>query len=120
MRKIRGSKISMIFQEPSTALNPVVPIGKQICQPLRVHRGMKKAEAMEEAVRLLERVNIPNAAERVKQYPFEFSGGMQQRAMIAMAMACNPDILIADEPTTALDVTIQAQVLEELNKEVQA
>ncbi len=116
IRKIRGSKISMIFQEPSTALNPVVTIGKQICETLRVHRGMKKKEAMEEAVRLLERVNIPNAAERVKQYPFEFSGGMQQRAMIAMAIACNPDLLIADEPTTALDVTVQAQVLEELNK----
>jgi oligopeptide transport system ATP-binding protein len=116
MRDIRGSKISMIFQEPSTALNPVVTIGKQICETLRVHRGLKKKEAMEEAVRLLERVNIPNAAQRVKQYPFEFSGGMQQRAMIAMAMACNPDILIADEPTTALDVTVQAQVLEELNK----
>jgi oligopeptide/dipeptide ABC transporter ATP-binding protein len=116
MRKIRGSKISMIFQEPSTALNPVVPVGKQICETLRVHRGMKKREAMKEAVRLLERVNIPNAAERAKQYPFEFSGGMQQRAMIAMAMACNPDVLIADEPTTALDVTVQAQVLEELNK----
>lgn len=116
IRKIRGNKISMIFQEPSTALNPVIPIGKQICESLRVHRGMKKKEAMEEAVRLLERVNIPNAAERVKQYPFEFSGGMQQRAMIAMAIACNPDLLIADEPTTALDVTVQAQVLEELDK----
>jgi oligopeptide/dipeptide ABC transporter ATP-binding protein len=116
MRDIRGSKISMIFQEPSTALNPVIPIGKQICETLRVHRGMGKKEAMEEAVKLLDRVNIPNAAERVKQYPHEFSGGMQQRAMIAMAMACNPDVLIADEPTTALDVTVQAQVLEELNK----
>ncbi len=116
IRKIRGDKISMIFQEPSTALNPVVTIGKQISETLRVHRGMKKKEAMEEAVRLLERVNIPNAAERVKQYPFEFSGGMQQRAMIAMAIACNPDLLIADEPTTALDVTVQAQVLEELDK----
>lgn len=116
IRHIRGSKISMIFQEPSTALNPVVTIGKQICETLREHRGMKKKEAMAEAVRLLERVNIPNAAERVKQYPFEFSGGMQQRAMIAMAIACDPDILIADEPTTALDVTVQAQVLEELDR----
>ena len=116
MRKIRGSKISMIFQEPSAALNPVISIGKQICETLRVHRGMGKKQAMQEAVRLLERVNIPNAAQRVRQYPFEFSGGMQQRAMIAMAMACQPDILIADEPTTALDVTVQAQVLEELDR----
>ena len=116
IRQVRGSKISMIFQEPSTALNPVVTIGKQICETLRVHCGMKKKEAMEMAIQLLDRVNIPNAAQRVKQYPFEFSGGMQQRAMIAMAIACNPDILIADEPTTALDVTVQAQVLEELNK----
>lgn len=116
IREIRGSKISMIFQEPSTALNPVIPIGKQISETLRVHRGMNKKEAMEEAIALLNRVNIPNATERVRQYPFEFSGGMQQRAMIAMAMACRPEILIADEPTTALDVTVQAQVLEELNK----
>ena len=116
MRAIRGAKISMIFQEPSTALNPVVPIGKQICESLRVHRGMKKKEAMAEAVELLRRVNIPNPEQRVKQYPFEFSGGMQQRAMIAMAMACNPELLIADEPTTALDVTVQAQVLEELDR----
>ena len=116
IRQVRGSKISMIFQEPSTALNPVVTIGKQICETLRVHCGMSKKEAMEMAIQLLDRVNIPNAAQRVKQYPFEFSGGMQQRAMIAMAMACNPDVLIADEPTTALDVTVQAQVLEELNK----
>lgn len=116
IRKIRGSKISMIFQEPSTALNPVIPIGKQIAETLRVHRSMGKKEAMAEAVELLRRVNIPNPEQRVKQYPFESSGGMQQRAMIAMAMACNPDILIVDEPTTALDVTVQAQVLEELNK----
>jgi ABC-type dipeptide/oligopeptide/nickel transport system ATPase component len=116
IQELRGSKISMIFQEPSTALNPVVTIGNQICESLMIHRKMKKKEAMAEAVELLRRVNIPNPEQRVKQYPFEFSGGMQQRAMIAMAMSCNPEILIADEPTTALDVTVQAQVLEQLNQ----
>lgn len=116
IREIRGSKISMIFQEPSTALNPVVKVGKQISESLRIHNpGMKKKDAWNRAVELLEMVNIPNAEQRAKQYPFEFSGGMQQRAMIAMAMSCNPEILIADEPTTALDVTVQAQVLEQLN-----
>ena len=116
IKELRGSKISMIFQEPSTALNPVMTIGNQICESLMIHRKMNKKEAMAEAIELLGRVNIPNPEQRVKQYPFEFSGGMQQRAMIAMAMSCNPDILIADEPTTALDVTVQAQVLEQLNK----
>ena len=116
MQELRGSKISMIFQEPSTALNPVMTIGNQISESLMIHRGLKKKEAMKEAVELLRKVNIPNPEQRVKQYPFEFSGGMQQRAMIAMAMSCNPEILIADEPTTALDVTVQAQVLEQLNK----
>ena len=116
MQELRGSKISMIFQEPSTALNPVMTIGNQICESLMIHRGLKKKEAMKEAVELLRKVNIPNPEQRVKQYPFEFSGGMQQRAMIAMAMSCDPEILIADEPTTALDVTVQAQVLEQLNK----
>ena len=116
LSEIRGSKISMIFQEPSTALNPVMTVGKQVAEPLRVHKHMSKKEAMAKAVEALRMVNIPNPEERVKQYPFEFSGGMQQRVMIAMAMTCEPELLIADEPTTALDVTIQAQVLEELNK----
>ena len=116
MRQIRGSKISMIFQEASTALDPVMTIGNQIAEALRIHKGMKKKEALEKAVELLRRVDIPNPEQRVKQYPHEFSGGMQQRAMIAMAMSCDPEILIADEPTTDLDVTVQAQVLEQLNK----
>lgn len=112
MRQIRGSKISMIFQEASTALDPVMTIGNQIAEALRIHKGMKKKEALEKAVELLRRVDIPNPEQRVKQYPHEFSGGMQQRAMIAMAMSCQPKVLIADEPTTALDVTIQAQIFE--------
>ena len=116
IQEIRGAKISMIFQEPSTALNPVVTIGKQIAEAIRIHeKGVSRAEAMRRAVDLLGRVNIPNPEVRAKQYPFELSGGMQQRAMIAMAMSCNPEILICDEPTTALDVTVQAQVLEQLN-----
>lgn len=116
MQELRGSKISMIFQEPSTALNPVMTIGKQISEPMRIHKKDSKRTAMKNSVRLLDKMKIPNAEQRVKQYPFEFSGGMQQRAMIAMAMSCHPEILIADEPTTALDVTVQAQVLEELNQ----
>lgn len=115
MQQIRGSKISMIFQEPSTALNPVMTIGNQIAESLRFHMGLPKKEAMARAVELLRKVKIPNPEQRAKQYPHEFSGGMQQRAMIAMAMSCNPDILIADEPTTALDVTVQAQILEQLD-----
>ena len=115
-RQIRGSEISMIFQEPSAALNPVATIGAQIAENIMLHSDTKKEDAWKRAVELLTEVGIPNAEERVKQYPFEFSGGMQQRAMIAMAMSCNPEILIADEPTTALDVTVQAQVLEQLNK----
>ena len=115
-RQIRGSEISMIFQEPSAALNPVATIGAQIAENIMLHSDIKKEDAWKRAVELLTEVGIPNAEERVKQYPFEFSGGMQQRAMIAMAMSCNPEILIADEPTTALDVTVQAQVLEQLNK----
>lgn len=117
IRDIRGSKISIIFQEPSTALNPVVTVGKQIREAIRIHNPkMSRKEAMNRAIELLGKVNIPNPEVRARQYPYEMSGGMQQRAMIAMAMACNPDVLIADEPTTALDVTVQAQVLEELNK----
>lgn len=115
MRRLRGDKISMVFQEPATALNPVMTIGDQIAESVRLRKGCSKAEALEEAVRLLALVDIPNPEESAKQFPFEFSGGVQQRTMIAMAMSCSPDILIADEPTTALDVTIQAQVLERLN-----
>ncbi|MCC8356242.1 MAG: ABC transporter ATP-binding protein [Oscillospiraceae bacterium] len=116
MQEVRGSKISMIFQEPATALNPVMTIGNQIAEPLRVHKKMSKQQAFREAASLLSKMKIPNVEQRIKQYPMEFSGGMQQRAMIAMAMSCQPEILIADEPTTALDVTVQAQVLEELNQ----
>jgi oligopeptide transport system ATP-binding protein len=117
LEKFRGSRIGMIFQEPSTALNPVVTVGKQIAESLRAHnKGMTKKQAMNQAVELLAKVKIPNPEQRVKQYPFEFSGGMQQRAMIAMAISCNPEILIADEPTTALDVTVQAQVLEQIDQ----
>ena len=116
LRKIRGNKIAMIFQEASTALDPVMTIGKQISETIRIHKGLSKKEAWAEVVELLRRVDIPNPEQRAKQYPHEFSGGMQQRAMLAMAMACNPQLLIADEPTTALDVTVQVQVLEQLNK----
>lgn len=112
MRSIRGNEISMIFQDPMTSLNPVYTVGNQIEEPLKLHQHMKGAEAKERAVELLHEVGIPTPERRVKQYPFEFSGGMRQRAMISMALACGPKLLIADEPTTALDVTIQAQILE--------
>ncbi len=115
-REIRGAQIGMIFQDPMTALNPTMTIGDQIAEPLQVHRGLSRAAAAREAIRLLEVTRIPEAATRAKQYPFEFSGGMLQRAMIAMAIACKPEILIADEPTTALDVTIQAQILDLLQE----
>ena len=109
---IRGSQISMIFQDPMTSLNPTMNIGSQIAETLEVHRGYSKSEAFARAIELLDMSKIPEAAKRAKQYPFEFSGGMLQRAMIAMAIACEPAILVADEPTTALDVTIQAQILD--------
>ncbi len=111
-RDFRGSEIGMIFQDPMTSLNPTMTIGRQIAETLEVHLGWSRSRAYARAIELLEMVRIPEAAQRAKQYPFEFSGGMLQRAMIAMAIACEPAILIADEPTTALDVTIQAQVLD--------
>jgi peptide/nickel transport system ATP-binding protein len=109
---IRGNRIGMIFQEPMTALNPVHSIGRQVAEPLRLHRGMSPADARKEAVSLLDRVGIPDAARRIDAYPHQFSGGQRQRITIAMALACGPDLLIADEPTTALDVTVQRQILE--------
>ncbi len=112
MRKVRGREIGMIFQEPMTSLNPVFTIGKQVAEPLMWHLDLKKKEAWEKAAEALDSVGISDAHRRLKQYPHEFSGGMRQRVMIAMAMICDPSILIADEPTTALDVTIQAQILE--------
>ncbi|MCL4744721.1 MAG: ABC transporter ATP-binding protein [Burkholderiaceae bacterium] len=111
LRHVRGNRLAMIFQEPMTSLNPVLTIGQQVGEPLIYHRAMTRREADREAVRLLELVKIPDAGRRLNQYPHQFSGGMRQRVMIAMALACGPDILFADEPTTALDVTIQSQVL---------
>ncbi len=116
MRRVRGDDIGMVFQEPMSSLNPVYTIGDQISEPIRVHRGADRKAAMNAAVTLLESVGIPDAKRRAGQYPHELSGGMRQRATIAMALACNPTLLIADEPTTALDVTIQAQILDLLQK----
>jgi len=123
MEAIRGNDISMIFQEPMTSLNPVLTIGRQIAEALVLHRGMSETDATTRAIEMLREVHIPEADRRVKQYPHELSGGMRQRVMIAMALACGPRLLIADEPTTALDVTIQAQILElmrELRDETRA
>ncbi len=114
MREIRGNHISMVFQEPTTSLNPVLTVGRQISETLELHRSLDKETATAEAVRLLKLVGIPDPEGRVKDYPYQFSGGMQQRIMIAMALSCNPGLIIADEPTTSLDVTVQAQVLEVL------
>jgi peptide/nickel transport system ATP-binding protein len=116
MRKIRGKEISMIFQEPMTSLNPVFTVGEQIAEAIRLHEGLGRREAMAKTVDMLKLVHIPNADRRVKEYPHQLSGGMRQRIMIAMALSCNPKLLIADEPTTALDVTIQAQILDLLNE----
>jgi peptide/nickel transport system ATP-binding protein len=111
-RELRGNRISMIFQEPMTALNPMHTIGRQVAEPLRRHKELSVAEARKEAIALLDRVGLPDAARRVDAYPHQFSGGQRQRVTIAMALACQPDLLIADEPTTALDVTIQGQILD--------
>ncbi|HOG58656.1 MAG TPA: ABC transporter ATP-binding protein [Anaerolineaceae bacterium] len=112
IRQVRGGQISMIFQDPMTSLNPVMNIGKQMAEPMLLHLGITPKEARERSIKLLESVGIPRAGERLKDYPHQYSGGMRQRVMIAMALSCNPQILIADEPTTALDVTIQAQIVD--------
>lgn len=121
MEGIRGKKISMIFQDPMTSLNPTMRIGEQIAESVFIHKALSKDDSLKQALKMLELVRIPNAKERMNQYPFELSGGMRQRVMIAIALACNPEVLIADEPTTALDVTIQAQIMElikDLQKEM--
>ena len=119
MQKIRGKEVSMIFQDPMTCLNPTKPVGKQIVEAIQHHRHLSKAEAKAEAIKYLSLVNIPNPEERAKQYPHEFSGGMRQRAMIAMALSCNPKLLIADEPTGNIDPELSYEIVElldEINK----
>jgi peptide/nickel transport system ATP-binding protein len=116
MRKVRGKEICMVFQEPMTSLNPVFTIGEQIAEAVRLHEGFGRRDAMDKTIDMLKLVHIPNPERRIKEYPHQLSGGMRQRVMIAMALSCNPKLLIADEPTTALDVTIQAQILELLNE----
>ncbi|MGA8849908.1 MAG: ABC transporter ATP-binding protein [Dehalococcoidia bacterium] len=115
MRSIRGNRIAMVFQEPMTSLNPVLTIGRQIAESLELHRGFGREGALEEAAKFLKLVGIPDAERRISQYPYQFSGGMQQRIMIAMALSCEPALLIADEPTTSVDVTVQAQLMELIN-----
>lgn len=112
IRQVRGGQISMVFQDPMTSLNPVMTIGKQLAEPLMLHLGLTKEQARDRSIELLGQVGIPRAVDRLKDYPHQYSGGMRQRVMIAMALSCSPQILIADEPTTALDVTIQAQIVE--------
>jgi oligopeptide/dipeptide ABC transporter ATP-binding protein len=116
MKKIRGNRISMIFQEPMTSLNPVFPVGDQVAEVIRLHQGLSRREARDKVIEMFGLVGIPAAESRIKDYPHQMSGGMRQRVMIAMALACNPKLMIADEPTTALDVTIQAQILDLMNK----
>jgi oligopeptide transport system ATP-binding protein len=116
MRSVRGNKMAMIFQDPMTSLNPVLTIGRQVSEALELHLGMNKGEARRRTIELLEMVGIPTAAARIDDYPHQFSGGMRQRVMIAMGLSCNPQLLIADEPTTALDVTIQAQIVDLVKK----
>ncbi|MGD8946181.1 MAG: ABC transporter ATP-binding protein [Desulfobacterales bacterium] len=116
MRKIRGNRISMIFQEPMTSLNPVFPVGDQVGEVLRLHQNLSRSETRERIIAMFQLVGIPSAETRLSDYPHQMSGGMRQRVMIAMALACNPQLMIADEPTTALDVTIQAQILDLMNK----
>ena len=116
MRKIRGNRISMIFQEPMTSLNPVFPVGDQVGEVIRLHQKLSRSETRERVIEMFQLVGIPSAETRLSDYPHQMSGGMRQRVMIAMALACNPQLMIADEPTTALDVTIQAQILDLMNK----